>query len=149
MLILRCVSREGLCKKSHVLKLNTTGKFALNIVDNLVVVHHQSTQVSWVWVWVEMDVSLSVFNLCACVPDLFNLRYPPQRARLCPQHTPTCPSCPVHTPLPDTTDGYTDRQHLLLSFDSFSRGTFENIFKLSFLSFFHFLTSNKMYWHGK
>lgn len=41
-----CVLREGACKKSHVLKLNTTGKFALNIVDNLVVVHHQSSQVS-------------------------------------------------------------------------------------------------------
>ncbi|MEQ2158723.1 hypothetical protein GOODEAATRI_015345 [Goodea atripinnis] len=36
--------REGACKKSHILKLNTTGKFALNIVDNLVVVHHQSSQ---------------------------------------------------------------------------------------------------------
>lgn len=43
-----CVSpvfREGVCKKSHILKLNMTGKFALNIVDNLVVVHHQSSQV--------------------------------------------------------------------------------------------------------
>lgn len=39
------VCREGACKKTHVLKLNTTGKFALNIVDNLVVVHHQSSQV--------------------------------------------------------------------------------------------------------
>lgn len=38
--------REGTCKKTHVLKLNTTGKFALNVVDNLVVVHHQSSQVS-------------------------------------------------------------------------------------------------------
>ncbi|XP_019745566.1 regulator of MON1-CCZ1 complex [Hippocampus comes] len=38
--------REGACKKTHVLKLNTTGKFALNIVDNLVVVHHQSSQTS-------------------------------------------------------------------------------------------------------
>ncbi|MBN3310937.1 RMC1 protein, partial [Amia calva] len=31
---------------SNVLKLNTTGKFALNVVDNLVVVHHQSSQTS-------------------------------------------------------------------------------------------------------
>uniref|UniRef100_A0A3B4BZS6 Uncharacterized protein n=1 Tax=Pygocentrus nattereri TaxID=42514 RepID=A0A3B4BZS6_PYGNA len=38
--------REGPCKKIHVLKLNTTGKFALNVVDNLVVVHHQSSQTS-------------------------------------------------------------------------------------------------------
>ena len=29
--------REGACKKMHILKLNRTGKFALNVVDNLVV----------------------------------------------------------------------------------------------------------------
>lgn len=29
----------------HILKLNRTGKFALNVVDNLVVVHHQDTEV--------------------------------------------------------------------------------------------------------
>ncbi|XP_077411201.1 regulator of MON1-CCZ1 complex [Vanacampus margaritifer] len=44
--VLYHLPREGVCKKTHVLKLNTTGKFALNIVDNLVVVHHQSTQTS-------------------------------------------------------------------------------------------------------
>uniref|UniRef100_A0A6Q2YWI9 Mic1 domain-containing protein n=1 Tax=Esox lucius TaxID=8010 RepID=A0A6Q2YWI9_ESOLU len=37
---------NGSCKKTNVLKLNTTGKFALNVVDNLVVVHHQSSQTS-------------------------------------------------------------------------------------------------------
>ncbi|KAA0704735.1 hypothetical protein E1301_Tti000950 [Triplophysa tibetana] len=41
--------REGTCKKTHVLKLNTTGKFALNVVDNLVVVHHQSSQTSLIF----------------------------------------------------------------------------------------------------
>lgn len=49
LILLFCFSfncREGNCKKAHVLKLNTTGKFALNVVDNLVVVHHQSSQVS-------------------------------------------------------------------------------------------------------
>lgn len=47
-LFLLCFNcREGTCKKTHVLKLNTTGKFALNVVDNLVVVHHQSSQVSF------------------------------------------------------------------------------------------------------
>ncbi|KAJ0059836.1 hypothetical protein NL108_013759 [Boleophthalmus pectinirostris] len=35
--VLYHLPREGQCKKSHVLKLNTTGKFALNVVDNLVV----------------------------------------------------------------------------------------------------------------
>uniref|UniRef100_A0A3Q2QLV7 Regulator of MON1-CCZ1 n=1 Tax=Fundulus heteroclitus TaxID=8078 RepID=A0A3Q2QLV7_FUNHE len=44
--VLYHLPRDGTCKKSHVLKLNMTGKFALNIVDNLVVVHHQSSQVS-------------------------------------------------------------------------------------------------------
>ncbi|KAI4900015.1 hypothetical protein NFI96_005109 [Prochilodus magdalenae] len=42
--VLYHLPREGPCKKTHVLKLNTTGKFALNVVDNLVVVHHQSSQ---------------------------------------------------------------------------------------------------------
>lgn len=37
--------REGACKKTHILKLGRTGKFALNVVDNLVVVHHQDTEV--------------------------------------------------------------------------------------------------------
>uniref|UniRef100_A0A674AX82 Regulator of MON1-CCZ1 n=1 Tax=Salmo trutta TaxID=8032 RepID=A0A674AX82_SALTR len=44
--VLYHLPREGSCKKTNVLKLNTTGKFALNVVDNLVVVHHQSTQTS-------------------------------------------------------------------------------------------------------
>nr|XP_057916568.1 regulator of MON1-CCZ1 complex-like isoform X1 [Doryrhamphus excisus] len=47
--VLYHLAREGVCKKTHVLKLNTTGKFALNIVDNLVVVHHQSTQTSLIF----------------------------------------------------------------------------------------------------
>ncbi|KAL2085433.1 hypothetical protein ACEWY4_018753 [Coilia grayii] len=44
--VLYHLPREGACKKTHVLKLNTTGKFALNVVDNLVVVHHQSSLTS-------------------------------------------------------------------------------------------------------
>uniref|UniRef100_A0A3P8YN42 Uncharacterized protein n=1 Tax=Esox lucius TaxID=8010 RepID=A0A3P8YN42_ESOLU len=44
--VLYHLPREGSCKKTNVLKLNTTGKFALNVVDNLVVVHHQSSQTS-------------------------------------------------------------------------------------------------------
>ncbi|KAI3355541.1 hypothetical protein L3Q82_018371 [Scortum barcoo] len=47
--VLYHLPREGACKKTHVLKLNTTGKFALNIVDNLVVVHHQSSQTSLIF----------------------------------------------------------------------------------------------------
>ncbi|KAF3836373.1 hypothetical protein F7725_028931 [Dissostichus mawsoni] len=47
--VLYYLPREGTCKKTHVLRLNTTGKFALNIVDNLVVVHHQSSQTSLIF----------------------------------------------------------------------------------------------------
>ncbi|MBN3284617.1 RMC1 protein, partial [Polyodon spathula] len=47
--VLYHLPREGPCKKMHVLKLNTTGKFALNVVDNLVVVHHQSSQTSMIF----------------------------------------------------------------------------------------------------
>ncbi|NP_001108247.1 uncharacterized protein LOC100137621 [Xenopus laevis] len=44
--VLYNLPREGTCKKMHILKLNRTGKFALNVVDNLVVVHHQDTETS-------------------------------------------------------------------------------------------------------
>ncbi|XP_072901556.1 regulator of MON1-CCZ1 complex isoform X1 [Hemitrygon akajei] len=47
--IMYYLPREGQCKKMHILKLNTIGKFALNVVDNLVVVHHQSTQTSMIF----------------------------------------------------------------------------------------------------
>lgn len=47
--ILYYLPREGQCKKMHILKLNTIGKFALNVVDNLVVVHHQSSQTSMIF----------------------------------------------------------------------------------------------------
>ncbi|XP_077348703.1 regulator of MON1-CCZ1 complex isoform X2 [Lithobates pipiens] len=44
--VLYHLPREGSCKKMYILKLNRTGKFALNVVDNLVVVHHQDTETS-------------------------------------------------------------------------------------------------------
>ncbi|KAG8442188.1 hypothetical protein GDO86_011112 [Hymenochirus boettgeri] len=44
--VLYHLPREGTCKKTHILKLNRTGKFALNVVDNLVVVHHQDSETS-------------------------------------------------------------------------------------------------------
>uniref|UniRef100_A0A8C3J6T2 Regulator of MON1-CCZ1 n=1 Tax=Calidris pygmaea TaxID=425635 RepID=A0A8C3J6T2_9CHAR len=44
--VLYHLPREGSCKRTHILKLNRTGKFALNVVDNLVVVHHQDTETS-------------------------------------------------------------------------------------------------------
>ncbi|XP_019342698.1 regulator of MON1-CCZ1 complex isoform X2 [Alligator mississippiensis] len=47
--VLYHLPREGSCKKMHILKLSRTGKFALNVVDNLVVVHHQDTETSVVF----------------------------------------------------------------------------------------------------
>nr|XP_060631156.1 regulator of MON1-CCZ1 complex [Anolis sagrei ordinatus] len=44
--VLYHLPRQSSCKKLHVLKLYRTGKFALNVVDNLVVVHHQDTETS-------------------------------------------------------------------------------------------------------
>ncbi|XP_059563460.1 regulator of MON1-CCZ1 complex isoform X3 [Myotis daubentonii] len=44
--VLYHLPREGACKKTHILKLGRTGKFALNVVDNLVAVHHQDTETS-------------------------------------------------------------------------------------------------------
>ncbi|MGH0151958.1 UNVERIFIED_CONTAM: hypothetical protein FKN15_051122, partial [Acipenser sinensis] len=63
--VLYHLPREGTCKKMHVLKLNTTGKFALNVVDNLVVVHHQSSQTSMIFdiKLRDTDSTLSVHQL--------------------------------------------------------------------------------------
>ena len=46
----------------HILKLNRTGKFALNVVDNLVVVHHQDTEVGLVPQAVLLSVPALVFE---------------------------------------------------------------------------------------
>lgn len=34
-------------KKSHILKLDVNGRFAINVVDNLIIVHHQASKVSY------------------------------------------------------------------------------------------------------
>uniref|UniRef100_A0A8C6XEL0 Regulator of MON1-CCZ1 n=1 Tax=Naja naja TaxID=35670 RepID=A0A8C6XEL0_NAJNA len=47
--VLYHLPREGSCKKLHILKLYRTGKFALNVVDSLVVVHHQDTETSIIY----------------------------------------------------------------------------------------------------
>ena len=39
--------REAPAKKTDVLKLDMSGRFALNIVDNLIVVHHQASKVNY------------------------------------------------------------------------------------------------------
>lgn len=38
--------RDGAAKKTGVLKLDLSGRFAINIVDNVIVVHHQASKVS-------------------------------------------------------------------------------------------------------
>lgn len=47
--VLYHLTRDTVCKKVHVLTLNRSGKFALNVVDNLVVVHHQDTETSLIF----------------------------------------------------------------------------------------------------
>ncbi|XP_046742310.1 regulator of MON1-CCZ1 complex isoform X1 [Diprion similis] len=36
-------------KKSHILKLDTSGRFAINVVDNLIIVHHQASETSMIF----------------------------------------------------------------------------------------------------
>ncbi|XP_076682897.1 regulator of MON1-CCZ1 complex protein bulli [Andrena cerasifolii] len=36
-------------KKSHILKLNVSGRFAINVVDNLIIVHHQASKTSMIF----------------------------------------------------------------------------------------------------
>ncbi|XP_012252162.2 regulator of MON1-CCZ1 complex [Athalia rosae] len=36
-------------KRSHVLKLDTSGRFAINVVDNLIIVHHQASETSMIF----------------------------------------------------------------------------------------------------
>ncbi|CAK9806672.1 Regulator of MON1-CCZ1 complex [Anthophora plagiata] len=36
-------------KRSHILKLDVSGKFAVNVVDNLIIVHHQTTKTSMIF----------------------------------------------------------------------------------------------------
>ncbi|XP_012274553.1 uncharacterized protein C18orf8 [Orussus abietinus] len=36
-------------QKTHILKLDTSGRFAINIVDNLIIVHHQASKTSMIF----------------------------------------------------------------------------------------------------
>ena len=38
--------RESPAKKTDVLRLDMSGRFAINVVDNLLVVHHQASKVN-------------------------------------------------------------------------------------------------------
>ena len=40
------IHREGPAKKTDILKLDMSGRFAVNVVDNLIMVHHQASKVS-------------------------------------------------------------------------------------------------------
>ncbi|ODM97394.1 hypothetical protein Ocin01_09287 [Orchesella cincta] len=48
------LNREKATSKSHVLKLDTSGCFAINVIDNLIIVHHQASKASMLF-----DVHLS------------------------------------------------------------------------------------------
>ncbi|KAK2168546.1 hypothetical protein LSH36_16g11043 [Paralvinella palmiformis] len=40
------IPRDNATRKAHILKLDMSGRFAVNIVDNLVIVHHQASKTS-------------------------------------------------------------------------------------------------------
>ncbi|XP_072016705.1 regulator of MON1-CCZ1 complex-like [Amphiura filiformis] len=48
-IVLYQLQKESPAKKTDVLKLNMSGRFAINVVDNLVVVHHQASKTSMVF----------------------------------------------------------------------------------------------------
>ena len=50
-----CFYREGPAKKTHVLHLDMSGRFAINIVDNLIIVHHDSSKVNRVCFHIKTD----------------------------------------------------------------------------------------------
>ena len=52
--------REAPAKKTDVLKLDMSGRFALNIVDNLIVVHHQASKVKF---HCNLAISVIIFNI--------------------------------------------------------------------------------------
>uniref|UniRef100_A0A2C9KK17 Uncharacterized protein n=1 Tax=Biomphalaria glabrata TaxID=6526 RepID=A0A2C9KK17_BIOGL len=45
-IVLYQIQKEGLARKTDVLKLEMSGRFAINVVDNLIMVHHQASKTS-------------------------------------------------------------------------------------------------------
>lgn len=54
-IVIYTISKTAPPKKTHVLKLNLCGRFAVNIVDDLIVVHHQVSKTSFLF-----DIGLSI-----------------------------------------------------------------------------------------
>lgn len=48
-IVLYQLQKEAPAKKTDVLKLNMSGRFAVNVLDNLVVVHHQASKTSMIF----------------------------------------------------------------------------------------------------
>ncbi|XP_038050972.1 regulator of MON1-CCZ1 complex-like [Patiria miniata] len=48
-IVLYQLQKESPAKKTDILKLNMSGRFAVNVVDNLVVVHHQASKTSMIF----------------------------------------------------------------------------------------------------
>ncbi|XP_071807803.1 regulator of MON1-CCZ1 complex-like isoform X2 [Asterias amurensis] len=48
-IVLYQLQKESPAKRTDVLRLNMTGRFAVNVVDNLVVVHHQASKTSMIF----------------------------------------------------------------------------------------------------
>lgn len=39
------ISREGAARKTDIMRLDLSGRFAINVVNNIIVVHHQASRV--------------------------------------------------------------------------------------------------------
>ncbi|KAJ8033464.1 Regulator of MON1-CCZ1 complex [Holothuria leucospilota] len=59
-IVLYQLQKESPAKKTDILKLNMTGRFAVNVLDNLVVVHHQASKTSMIF-----DIKLTAGSLGA------------------------------------------------------------------------------------
>lgn len=71
-------NRDGAAKKTCVLKLDLSGRFAVNVVDNIIVVHHQTSKV-WDVLFTDDDCTFICkkiecnfdFNKVLCYLDSF------------------------------------------------------------------------------
>lgn len=71
-----CVFRENPARKTNVLKLEMSGRFAINVVDSLVVVHHQASKVTipTVLMWTILSGLQIVYFFCFNNKSITNLK---------------------------------------------------------------------------
>ncbi|XP_064472705.1 regulator of MON1-CCZ1 complex-like [Ornithodoros turicata] len=72
-IVIYTMQKEGPPRKTDILRLDTSGRFAANVVDNLVIVHHQSSRTSM----------------------LFDIRLPGESDGFVNYHRPIVPPSPI------------------------------------------------------